>query len=60
MLVTESLDTSTPAVLTAQEIAEIEEAAKHPVVYDEECPPLTEEQAQRALTYVRESRKIAV
>jgi hypothetical protein len=30
--------------LTAEQIAQINEAAKHPIVYDEDCPELTDEQ----------------
>ena len=32
------------AKLSEEEIKEIEEAAKRPIVYDEDCPPLTPEQ----------------
>ena len=32
---------------TPEQIAEIEEAAKRPFVYDEDCPPMTEEQLRK-------------
>ena len=32
---------------TPEQIEEIERAAKMPFVYDEDCPPLTEEQLKR-------------
>lgn len=35
------------AELTPEQIKMIEEAAKHPVVYDEDCPETTPEQAKR-------------
>jgi len=33
--------------LTPEQIAEIEEAAKHPIVFDEDCPEMTEEQLKQ-------------
>ena len=32
---------------TAEQIREIREAAKRPIVYDEDCPPMTEEQLKQ-------------
>jgi len=32
---------------TPEEIAEIREAAKRPIVYDEDCPPMTDEQLRQ-------------
>ena len=56
MLVTEYLDTNKPFELTPKEIAELDEAARHPVSYDEECPPMTEEQIHCALEYLKNKR----
>ena len=33
--------------LTPEQIAEIEEAAKYPIVFDEDCPEMTEEQLRQ-------------
>jgi len=60
MIVTEYLDINKPMVLTAKEIAELDEAAKHPIVYDEDCPPVTDTQIQQALTYIKNRCGIAV
>ncbi len=32
---------------TLEQIARIREAAKRPIVYDEDCPPMTEEQLKK-------------
>ncbi len=32
---------------TPEQIAEIREAAKRPIVFDEDCPPMTEEQLKQ-------------
>ena len=32
---------------TPEQIAEIREAAKRPIVYDEDCPPMTDEQLRQ-------------
>lgn len=45
MLVSYSRKRGTP--LTAEQIAEIEEARKHPIAFDEDCPELTEEQLRQ-------------
>ena len=45
MLVTHQRKTGTP--LTPEQIAEIEEATKHPIVFDEDCPEMTEEQLRQ-------------
>ena len=42
MLVTYKRKRGTP--LTPEQIEEIKEAAKYPIVYDEDCPELTPEQ----------------
>lgn len=60
MIITEYLDIDKPMKLTQKEIAEIEEAAKHDIVYDEDCPPLTEHQIQQAREYLKNQHKIAV
>ena len=33
--------------MTKEQIAEIEEAKRHPLVFDEDCPPQTEEQLKQ-------------
>lgn len=45
MLVTYRRKKGTP--LTPEQIAEIEEAAKHPIVFDEDCPEMTTEQLRQ-------------
>ena len=45
MLVTYNRKKGTP--LTPEQIAEIEEAAKYPIVFDEDCPEMTEEQLRQ-------------
>lgn len=45
MLVSYSRKRGTP--LTPEQIAEIEEARKHPIVFDEDCPEMTEEQLKQ-------------
>ena len=45
MLVTYKRKKGTP--LTPEQIAEIKEAAKHPIVFDEDCPEMTEEQLRQ-------------
>ena len=60
MIVTEYLDLNKSMELTEKEIAELDEAARHPITYDEECPPMTEEQVQNAIKYIRERQKFVV
>ena len=45
MLVKYNRKQGTP--LTPEQIAEIEEAARHPIVFDEDCPEMTEEQLRQ-------------
>jgi len=45
MLVSYKRKRGTP--LTPEQIAEIEEAAKHPIAFDEDCPEMTEEQLRQ-------------
>lgn len=45
MLVVYKRKRGTP--LTPEQIAEIEEAKKHPIVFDEDCPEMTEEQLRQ-------------
>lgn len=45
MLVTYTRKKGTP--LSPEQIAEIEEAAKYPIVFDEDCPEMTEEQLRQ-------------
>ena len=45
MLVSYKRKRGTP--LTPEQIAEVEEAAKHPVTFDEDCPEMTEEQLRQ-------------
>ena len=42
MIVRKEIDVSKP--LTKEQLNELEEAIKRPIVYDEDCPKLTEEQ----------------
>lgn len=57
MLITEHLDLNKSLELSPEEVAEIEEAAKHPVVYDKDCPPLSQETMEK---YLRLGKKTAV
>jgi len=57
MLITEHLDLNKSLELSPEEAAEIEEAAKHPVVYDKDCPPLSQETMEK---YLRLGKKTAV
>ena len=41
-----------------EQIAEIRRAAKMPIVYDEDCPPLTEEQLKEFARIAKEQRKL--
>ncbi len=45
--------------LTADEIRQVEDAAKCPVVYDEDCPKLTSEQLNRMYRVADKERKRA-
>ena len=44
MLVKTTIDFSKPMELTDEELKELEELDKHPITFDEDCPPLTEKQ----------------
>lgn len=48
------IDPNTP--LTDEQIAEVREAAKRPIVYDEDCPPLTDEQLKEFAIIARQQR----
>lgn len=41
---------------TAEQIKEIEEAAKRPITFDEDCPELTEEQIKQFAMLARKQR----
>ncbi len=43
--------------LTAEQIAEIRDAAKRPIVPDEDAPELTEQQLQKFAIFAKEQRK---
>ena len=58
MTVTEYLDIDKPLTLSEKQIRELNEAAKHPVVYDEDCPPMTESQINQAMEYIKNRKKI--
>ena len=45
MLVIYNRKRGTP--LTPEQLAEIEEARKHPIVFDEDCPEMTDEQLRQ-------------
>lgn len=60
MLVTEYLDTNKPIELTSKEIVELDEAARHPVFCDKDCPAMTDEEIHRAMEYIKSKRKEAV
>ena len=45
MLISYSRKRGTP--LTAEQVLEIEEAQKHPIVFGEDCPEMTEEQLKQ-------------
>lgn len=47
MLVTTYIDLSKPMELTDEELKQLEEAKNAPFVYDEDCPPLTEEEMKK-------------
>ena len=42
MIVRYNLDFNTP--LTPEQIKRLDDLKNHPIVYDEDCPPMTEEQ----------------
>ena len=58
--VIEYVDPKNPPPLTPEEIKMLDEIDKYPIAFDEDCPPLTEEQLQKAANYIRKHRKIAV
>lgn len=41
---------------TKEQIEELREAAKRPIVYDEDCPPLTDEQLKEFAIIARQQR----
>jgi len=41
-----------------KQIAEVRKAAKTPIVYDEDCPPLTKEQLKEFADIAKEQRKL--
>ena len=43
---------------TKKQIAEIRQAAKMPIVYDEDCPPLTKDQLKEFARIAQEQRKL--
>ena len=43
---------------TKEQIEEIRQAAKKPIVYDEDCPPLTKEQLKEFARIAKEQRKL--
>ena len=44
MIVTDYLDTSKPAEFSKEELQMLEELEKRPIVFDDDCPELTQEQ----------------
>ena len=49
MLIKTSIDFSEPMTLTDEEEKELEELDNYPIVFDEDCPPLTKEQMRNYL-----------
>ena len=47
MVVTDYLDLSKPIELSEEEERQLDALENRPIVYDEDCPPLTEEQLKR-------------
>lgn len=43
---------------TKEQIEEIRRVAKMPIVYDEDCPPLTKEQIKKFARIAKEQRKL--
>ena len=43
---------------TKRQIAEVRKAVKRPIVYDEDCPPLTKEQLKEFADIAKEQRKL--
>ena len=43
---------------TKEQIEEIRQAVKKPIVYDEDCPPLTKEQLKEFARIAKEQRKL--
>lgn len=43
---------------TKEQIEEVRQAAKKPIVYDEDCPPLTKEQLKEFARIAKEQRKL--
>ena len=61
MIVRKEIDVSKP--LTKEQLNELEEAVKRPIVYDEDCPKLTEEQLRsfyRVNDYNRKTTNISI
>ncbi len=61
MIVRKEIDVSKP--LTKEQLNELEEAIKRPIVYDEDCPQLTEEQLRsfhRVNDYNRKTTNISI
>ena len=61
MIVRKEIDVSKP--LTKEQLNELKEAAKRPIVYDEDCPQLTEEQLRsfhRVNDYNRKTTNISI
>ena len=61
MIVRKEIDVSKP--LTKEQLNELKEAAKRPIVYDEDCPKLTEEQLRsfhRVNDYNRKTTNISI
>lgn len=42
---------------TPEQIREVEEAYKHPIVYDEDCPELSDEQIERMVAMAQDANR---
>ncbi|MBR1886706.1 MAG: hypothetical protein IJ812_09900, partial [Schwartzia sp.] len=40
-----------------EQIREVEEACKHPIVYDEDCPELSDEQIERMVAMAKDANR---
>ena len=55
-IVRKTLDLTKPFVLTEKMKAEIAEAAKRPITFDEDCPELTEDQIAEVKMLMRQQK----
>ena len=60
MIVTEYLNTDAPLEFSEEELHQLKELEQLPIVYDEDCPPLTAEQIARFTALYQAKKRVAV